>query len=382
MDPASAELGSPVNIWGPAYMERRFDPTRAEALDLAGRTDIIIAKAGSYTPHVADMRAVNPRLRLVAYLNGTMADDRDGAAYPASWYVRTPTGEQVRSTRYGNYLMDPRVPGWIAERTSRCQALVAASGYDGCALDVLGTAPVTAFGTPDAYVTGEPIDSQTGKMWTKADWLAATTALADTMRASIAPSLVWGNGIGNGLRYADPVAPSAVLFQGTDGMVAEGFLRSGRAPIETVPSYELWKLDLDMVLDAEARGRHLAIDTKVWTTATAEQKDRWHAFSLGTYLLGTKGRGGTVRYAFLRDQEISTTVDHPWWHLPLGQPTAPPAQRASGVWERRFEGGRVLVNPFPTTATVRFKTSYRTLSGAVTNRIVLPAHGAELLRAV
>ena len=375
---AGAALASPVNLWGPSFMERAPEPTRAEALALAGRTDLIIAKAATYAGFVEPMRAVNPRLRLLAYLNGTMADDKFGSAFPASWYVRTATGEQVRTVKYGNFMMDPREPGWIASRVAECQSLLASSGYSGCALDVLGVTPVAP---PYGFVTGPPIDSQTGTIWTQADWLRATTALADSVRTAVRPALLWGNGIGNGTRYAQPGSPTAWLFGGTDGMIAEGLLRSGRAPIGDVPTYDEWKSDLDMVIDAEARGRHLAVDTKVWTEGTDQEKDRWHAFSLGTYLLGTKGAGGTVRYVFLRDEKEATTVDHPWWHLPLGQPKAPAKQRANGIWERRFDGGRVLVNPSPTAVSVRLPGSFISLSGAVVTRVVLAPYSGELLSA-
>ena len=121
-----------------------------------------------------------------------------GSAYPSTWYARDSQGNKIKSIQFGNYLMDPSNAGWIADVVHRCQEYLVYSGYDGCLLDTLGTAPLTP-----GYITGVPVNPATGTPWTKPQWLGATSNIARQTTAAIAPRPVFGNGIGTGWKYFD-----------------------------------------------------------------------------------------------------------------------------------------------------------------------------------
>ena len=87
------------------------------------------------------MKAANPNLTLLVYLNGSYAQQNQGSAFPDAWYSHTAGGAKITSKGYGNYLMNPASPGWINQVVQTCIAFKADSGYDGCLLDMLGTGP-------------------------------------------------------------------------------------------------------------------------------------------------------------------------------------------------------------------------------------------------
>lgn len=372
--PAPATAATSTNVlktWAPKYMNRSGTMTAAIAVRDASTFDLIVAKPKTYAPFVADMRAANPRLVLLAYFNGTFAGSSDGDAYPATWYVRDPYGNQVKSVRWGNYMMNPASTGWIGNRRETCQDLVASSGYDGCSLDVLGTTPVTSAD----FVTGTPINPATGRPWTPAEWLTATSGLADAVRDFVGAP-VYGNGIGDGPRYFDPVAPSSALFTGVDGGMAEGFLRSGRAPLDVFPTLDEWKANVDMLVDAGSRGRRLIVVTKSWNTGTSAQKNALHKFALASFLLGNDGRS---RFSFLYDESLDPAAGHPWWKTRLGSPTGAYAALGTGAYARGFVNGKVVVNPSTNPVSVPLGGTFTTLDGQTVSTVTLAPHSGEVL---
>jgi hypothetical protein len=366
--PAHAE--SPLRLWTAGAFGRIPVPDRAAAVADARRFDLITAHPTTYRRHLAAMRAANPAFRVVAYVNATFVGRGQGDAFPDEWYLRDAAGNKVQSIRFGNYMMNPAEPGWIETRVRLCRTLVAQSGYDGCQLDVLGTSPVRP-----GYTTGVAINPATGRPWTIAGWLAATSNLAAVVRQRLAPAFVIGNGITDGPRYFDPAGPSARLFDALDVVIAEGFLRTGRAPIAPFPTRADWKKNVDMLVDAGARGHRMLVVTKTWTDGTAEEKDRWHRLALASFLLGTDGRHGFV-FTYAEGQDA--TAVHPWWDADLGAALRPYGF-VGGVYGRRFERGLVLVNPFAATKTVALDGAYRNLAGQVVTSARLRSMGATIL---
>src|SRR4029450_4867610 len=124
---------SPVAVmsWAPPYLPAGH-VTIAEAVARAHRFQVIAAHPWPYRGAAQAMRQAAPDLILLAYLNGTLAQRSQGDTYPPRWYLRDAAGEKVRSLDWGNYLMDPRNAGWIADRVDRCRRLIQESGFDGC----------------------------------------------------------------------------------------------------------------------------------------------------------------------------------------------------------------------------------------------------------
>lgn len=355
-------------VWAADFMAGVVDVSRSRALRQARLFGLIVALRGTYRDHVRAMKAVNPDLTLLVYLNGAMAQADQGEAYPQDWYARDRRGRKVRSLGFGNYLMRPDEPGWIADVIGRCRSYLASSGYDGCFLDVLGTAPINA-----SYVTSPPVDPRTGKAWTAEGWLVAMERIASATRRAVAPAPVLGNGLGDGLRYFSG-APSARLLRGLDGAMAEMFVRDPAQPVRQVNGGRLWRMDVRMLADAASRGRTALSMTKVWTATTPRATAAVHRYALGTFLLGYRpGRGF---FSFRDDRDL--TRYRPIWSTELGAPLGP-AERRGRVFVRTFEHGLVVVNPNRSTITVPLGRSLLRRDGTQVSTVVLRGHRAAIL---
>ena len=376
--PVDAVPAPVFGTYGPAYMGRDLTVTKEDAIADAIRFNPIIARYRTYARHVPAMRQAKPSLQLIAYMNGTFADSDEVTTFPEAWYLKTADGTKVRHNLYGSYLMNPADPGWTRRIVDLCNSRLAFSGYDGCLLDNLGATPVLPPFGPTGYVDGQPIDPRTGAPWTAASWLEATTAMAGSVRQAITPRPLFGNNVGAGIRYFDPVAPSAVLFEGTDAMMTEGFIRGGRDPLANRPTLETWRSSIDMVTDSEARGRRLLVTTKVWNTGTIEEKEAWHRFALSSYLLAA---GGLSRFVFLYDLMGNPVDSHPYWDQAdrLGGPRSAFFLNTKGIYQRNFTSGRVLVNPSDAPMRMGLAARFTTLDGTTVNSIELPPYSGEVL---
>jgi Hypothetical glycosyl hydrolase family 15 len=354
--------------WAPPF-ETGGRVTAPTAVRLARGFQVIAAHPWTYRGDRARMRRARPGLVLLAYLNGTFAQAVQGRAYPASWYLRDAAGQKVRSLEWGNYLMDPANPGWIADRVARCRRFVRIGDDDGCLVDMLGTAPIY-----DWYVTGAPVDPRTGKRWDPASWLEATARLAAAIRADSGGATVIGNGLGDGRRFFDPNAPSARILDGIDGAIADGWLRTADRSADRYPSVTAWMRDVQMLA---ATDETVFVETKVWTTATPEQVAAWHRFALASFLLGTDGR---AYFAFSDDPHRTAAPDRLAASIRIGDPLG--AFRAvDGVFERTFSNGIVLVNPTAARASTDLGADYRDEGGALVRSVTLDAHSASILTA-
>ena len=148
-------------MFTPANESSSGSRTREQAVNDARSFNVIVATQNKYSSYVRDMKAANPNLLLMAYMNGTFAQSGQANAYPDSWYVKDRSGKKVRSRGYGNYMMNPSNPAWVDDRVRTCKQLIGATGYDGGMLDMLGTAPTQA-----GYVTSLGINPATRAPWT------------------------------------------------------------------------------------------------------------------------------------------------------------------------------------------------------------------------
>ncbi|MBV9410954.1 MAG: hypothetical protein JO148_05120, partial [Acidimicrobiia bacterium] len=188
--PARATSGTYLKRWA-ATMDggtAAQTVTVDQAVAVAKSLDLIVARKGTFTPYLAAMRAANPSVKLLAYLNGAYAQQNQGpssGAYPASWYAKDATGNPVTSKSEGNWLMDVSNQNWVQDRMATCTSYAATSGYDGCYVDMLGSSSVAA-----GYVSSRPVNPATGQLWTDTDWLAATSKLGATVKTGNPPMMV------------------------------------------------------------------------------------------------------------------------------------------------------------------------------------------------
>jgi hypothetical protein len=352
--------------WAPPFATGGHVTASTAALQARG-FQVIAAHPWTYRSDLARMRRERPGLVLLAYLNGTFAQASQRQTYPASWYLRDATGHKVRSREWGNYLMDPANPAWIADRVARCRRFLGIGGDDGCMVDMLGTAPIY-----DWYVTGTPIDPRTGQRWTAASWLAATARLGAAIRAGVGDAIVIANGLGDGRRFFDANAPSEQILDGIDGAIADGWLRTAERSAERFPGVTAWTRDVEMLASTD---KSVFVETKVWTTATPEQVAAWRRFALASFLLGSDGH---AYFSFSDDPHGDAAPDRLAASVRIGDPVGT-FREVDGLFERSFSNGIVVVNPTAGPASTDLGADYRDEAGAVVSSVTLDAHSAVIL---
>lgn len=289
------------------------------------------------------MKAANPKLRLVQYMNGMFAQSSEGSKYPSGWYMRAADGSKIQSKGYGNYLMNPNGAGsyggvntWADYVASRVAALTAP--YDGAFLDMLGSAPLSSGYNLNNEV---PINPETGQPFTITEYYALTAAVGAKCNA-IKPCV--GNGLGNGSRYAQA---SSELFTGLKTAMPEIWLRQNGVGASNIVFEDLahWTADVQMLIDAAAGGDHVWALCKAWGPNDPTQ--------LRTYAWATFVLGNSIANHYLNVNVSQTT---PPWQQPVGGfPTLGYAidtfahvgdyQIAPGVFQRRFSKHTVQITP-------------------------------------
>jgi hypothetical protein len=304
-------------------------------------------------------------------MNGTFVHSSQMSSYPSSWFLHNSSGQPLHSG-YNNYVMDPTNSGWVADRVKTCQQSIGSS-YDGCMIDMLGSAP-----TQPGYLNGTAINPATNQPYTAADWLAATTKIGAAVAHGVAPKIVIGNGLGSGVRYFDPAAPSEQLFGGIYGAIGEAWLKNPGSSAATYPTQAKWQQNIDALVDAGNRGRSVMAMTKTWGGGSASQIDAWHRFSLASFLLGTNG-GSYFEFSSANNQ-AGIVYDSPYEHVNVGMPTGAYTKNGN-VYQRSFTTGMALVNPTSTTNSVSLSQTYCDLNGSKVNSVTLGPDGADVLYA-
>lgn len=375
---ASASVEPPdgsIQTWAPENSARSHKATLESALAASRSFNLITPLKGTYRKYVADMKAANPDLLLLSYMNGSLAQHTEGEAFPEGWYIRDETGAKIRSLSWGNYLMNPSHPGWIENRVQHALDFIAFSGYDGVIMDVMGTAPIG-----EGYTTGgAPINPATGGPWTQGEWLEATASLAAKVKQGIAPKIAFVNGLGSGRRYFNSDAPTSGLLDGIDGAHAEAWLRNANAPVTQYPNLKVWKENVDMLVDATNRGKTVLTLTKVWSDGTEQQKESWHSYALASYLLGAND---ATFFSFSYERDADPMMTFPQWDVRIGAPLGAYYEMGGGGYRRDFSGGSSLVNPTDGAISVDLGAPYITMDGATVTSVTMePNQGQVLVRA-
>ncbi len=369
---SSASTTAPVlRRFAPLYMAGSQKFTLAQAVSLAKEFDVLAEKSGALTPYVSSMKAANPNLIIVAYMNGAFDQSGAGNKYPSAWYARDSKGNRVQSVQFRNWLMDPTNPQWGGTIAKQCSALITKSKYDGCFLDTLGLGPLLP-----GYVTGLPVDPRTHKVFSNSAWINAQAAnVTAVMKANPQASIV-PNGLASGPKYFG--GPTEPLVAASHLAMSEIWLRVSTNSVNSWPSTTEWKQDVDELANAEAHGWGVLTVTKLWTNASAAQQDAWHRFTVASFLLGA---GGHCAYSFTAAKTTAGfTATSSYDTTAVGTPSGPYTVR-NGVYQRTFSNGVVVVNPGNQSVTLTFRAAYRSLSGSTVASETLAPHSGDVLLA-
>jgi len=374
--PADAATGAPARpggvalTWAPTYMSTQHSFSQTEAVALAKQFDLIAGMPISFKGDVPAMKNVTPDLTVLTYANATFLDGST-AGIPEAEFAHNSSGGRIRSTNFGNYLMEPSNAGWRSRSVDKCHDRSASAGYDGCLLDML-TMGIFAKG----YVTSLP-RKPGGGAYTQTEWRAQLIRLADQFQAGNTRVHV-GNAVSNAFRYWDADVTSRELVLSMPAAQMEDFLRGSGDSASRFPSASDWRGAVDVIRDMEAHGVAGLFTTKLWSSASAAQVAQWQKFSMASFLMGANGNS---YFAFTRsrDKAGATGANAPY-RMPknLGSPTT--GMTASGAaFVRSFGNGKAVVNPSASTVTVNLGGSYRSLSGRTVSSVTLAPHSGEVL---
>lgn len=350
--------------FSPLYMGGgRF--TLAQAQAIARNYDVIAEHTGVLTPYVAAMKAINPSLKVVAYINGAFDQSSAGNKYPSSWYAHDAHGNRVRSVSFGNWLMLPTVQ-WATTVSNICKQQITQSHYDGCFLDTLGIGPLLP-----GYVTGVPVDPSTHRTFASSTWIADQAKTITAVKNGNPSKLVVANGLADGQKFSqtNPLLGAAHMA------MSEIWLRVSHNPENSFPTTASWLQDVNMLTYASSHGFGIMTVTKLWVKATSAQVEQWHRFALGTFLLGD---GGTSGYCFTTSQTAAgLSIDTADDNVAIGTPTGAYSQ-VGGAYKRSFTNGIVAVNPGNSPVTIQLGSSLINLSGAHVTSETLAPHTADI----
>ena len=294
------------------------------AQQTAQESDVVSATPGELTKYAAAMKAANPKVILLAYVNGGYSKAGSAGSLPASEYLRNAAGGYITSTTWHNVLMNPLSAAWQASVTAQCRAALSGT-VSGCWLDQVSCAPLTA-----SFDTAQPIDSSTGAAYTKSAWAAAVARELTSITTALGAPVYSNTYCSGPSYYGFPM--SAANTATSTGFEAEHWFTATAANAENTKT---WQQGIDMMIDAQAHGKVVTVSGDYPTTGT------WPAYITASYMLGNNG-------AALTTYPASVAVS-------LGAPTQTAASVAGyqhgSVYARAYQSGMVIVNPTATSQT-------------------------------
>jgi Hypothetical glycosyl hydrolase family 15 len=355
--------------FAPVYMGTHWNFTQAQAVALAQNFNVIAAQASVFPKFVSAMKAANPNVRIIAYINGMFDLSSGGTSYPSTWYAHDSKGNRIRST-FGNYLLNPANPAWAASVAKQCSDAIARSHYDGCFLDTLGTAPLDP-----GYTTGLAINPATRQVWTTTAWLQATSGIARTVQSANPNAVIMDNGLLDGRKYYLSPGSTEPLIAATHVGMVELWLRSNGTPANSFRTEDQWLQDIDMIVNAQAQGFYVATTTKLWVSASSAQQTQWQKYALASFLLAANGK---AYFSFMpNDTNAGLIYDSSWEHINVGSPTSVFA-KVGGLYRRTFTNGIAAVNPTGSSATISLGGSYKNLAGQTVTSETLPPNSGDV----
>lgn len=247
--------------------------------------------------------------------------------------------------------------------------LIADGGYEGLVINGVGADLVRTNAAP--VFTGT-------KAFTEAQRRDAVEGLLRTLRARIPDKLMiiggyaWEDGTAFGVR-GDEAQNLATL---ADGVHIEEFMRAPISKTNEFKSEANWKKDVDY-LSAVSQDNKIVLITTRLMGAADDVTRQWLSYAVASYLLGKNG----ARTYFQFDAGNPAYANDPVLSAPIGAPVEAYTKLDSGIYQRKFSKGVVLVNPTSEQKKASLGAPYKTLQGnAVDTSITMgPRTGIILL---
>jgi hypothetical protein len=319
---AGSAAASPVLFNLEAYA---YAPHVAAAV--AARPYSVVVLQTTDAARIPMLRRLNPHLIILVY-QGILKSKRgdpnvctdfttDIAVHP-DWFLRGVTGGLL--TAPSGFEMDIGNPAYQQACFANAVALAKQGGFDGVYLDGVDASSDYGFVTPPKI----PRYPDT------AAWRAAMTSLL-----AYGSSLVHSNGL---LLFGNIGGGLGGLWQKwsalLDGSEEESWTDGKHGLAQQVP---FWSAKLDNVAWSESHGKYVLLHS--WNTTRVGNR-----FGLASMLLVA---GGHTSYSTANGNYLGYQAWYPEYSAAerLGAPLGSYRRLANGVYERRFAGGIVLINP-------------------------------------
>ncbi len=325
---------------------------------------------GSPPDRVARLKALNPSITVLYYRLAwaTWSWEENWSTINAheDWFLRDIQGRRVRNAnpRDAWYIMDLSNPEYRAYIINYIATVVETRRFDGVFID----GPVPSLRRL-GLVSRPP-----------------ETVLAAWQSSYVLPFLrQLKQALGNkplatnstpSFRGSAPDADDTDFLDHVDGTMIEGFAHAPWNSVDIVPD-GAWAWQQAMTQRNLDRGKRVYVLSGARGGTPVEQH-RWQVFSYASFLLRTDGRNGW--FLWRRPGHAFTAAAHwfPELDLDLGPPAQPTAD-SSGVWQRDFLNGKVLVNASGNTRTIDLQWQFRLPDGRAANRLTLAPWTAAIV---
>ncbi len=283
-----------------------------------------------------------------------------------AWILTDARGRIAFSTREGVPLVNIRdesvrdqiatnVVNWIAERN-----------YDGIVLNQVGVDLIRTTNSP-TYTSNKPYTEQQRRDTVEA--LVRAIRAKSPEKVIIIGGYAWRDGTAYAARSSEAQDLAAIV----DGVHIDEFLHNPISPTTEFRTDTAWQRDIDYLSEISKDGRVVLVTTRLNPAETNVDLIRqWLRYTVASYLLGKNGPRTYLQF----DTGSLTYLDDPEFRAPLGAPDGDYTKLDSGVYQRRFARGLVLVNPTDKAIdNVDLGADYVTLSGTPTRKIA--SMGAE-----
>ncbi|HVA61413.1 MAG TPA: putative glycoside hydrolase [Mycobacteriales bacterium] len=347
-----------------------------------GRYDVMVLGQPSEWAQIPALKAADPSLKVYIYkdVQATTTNEvvggvdqtplttgvgyAEAAASHPEWFLQDTTGARVPFDDYaGDWWMDVASPSYQAAWAANVAADVHRYGADGVMMDDVNAA------------LGFHLASGTtlAKYPTDASWAAATQSFLE----SVVPAL-HASGVQAIANISEPWSTNwEPLWQrwvgDVDGVMYEYWSKYGHDSSYARLGDAGWGWQMQQADDVESAGKIFLPVTYGDINDTTSQ-----TYARASFLLTWNGgQAGQIW------SPTSTNTD-PWqpaWTASVGTPTGARTQLASGVWQRQFTAGQVLVNPSTTaTVTVPLGATFTEPDGTAVSAVTLGPTQAAVLQ--
>lgn len=224
-------------------------------------------------------------------------------------------------------------------------------GFEGVLIDDVGIDLIRP--------TAAPVYTGT-QAFTEQQRRSAVEGLLRTLRARIPSKLIIIGGYAwkDGLAFAARSDEAQTLATLADGIHIAEFLRSPISKTTDFKSEANWKRDVDYLSVASQDNKVVLLTTRL-IGAPEDLTRQWLSYATASYLLGKNG----AHTYFQFDAGDSAYSNDPILNAPIGAPVEAYTKLSSGIYQRKFSKGLVLVNPTNEQKKTTLDGAYKSLQG-------------------